>query len=134
MSFFISSSKAKKWSLLIFELQLPMLLFLRLFNTTGNEKWSIYVFYGYFIYPLPSSGSRGYFQIIYRCHHVSFLVCLHAIDPHYYKLHQEAFLLPKKEPGIPINSMALSPSSSFDTQFSIFYFQLFSTTTKKKVD
>ena len=40
MSFFISSSKAKKWSLLIFEIQFPM-LFLCLFNTIGNEKHSL---------------------------------------------------------------------------------------------
>ena len=39
MSFFISSSTAKKRSLLIFEIQFPMLLFLRLFKTT--RKWKV---------------------------------------------------------------------------------------------
>ena len=34
----ISSSKAKKWSLLIFEIHFSILLFLRLFKTTRNEK------------------------------------------------------------------------------------------------
>ena len=42
-----------------FDRQFSMLLyFLRLFNTTGNEKWSFYVCT---IYPLPSSQSHGYF-------------------------------------------------------------------------
>ena len=33
--------KKKKWSLLIFEIQFPMLLFLHLFKTTRNGKWSL---------------------------------------------------------------------------------------------
>ena len=83
MSFFISSSKAKKWSLLIFEIQFSMFfLFLRLFNTTGNEKWS---FYG-----------MGIFYIIHRCHRVSVLAYLHPIDFHCHKPHQKVFLLPTK--------------------------------------
>ena len=47
--------------------------------------------------------AMGVFYIIYRCHHVSFLACLHAIDPHCHKPHQKAFLLPTKGPGIPFS-------------------------------
>ena len=43
----------------------------------------------------------GIFYIICRCHHVSLLACLHPIDPHYHKPHQQAFLLPTKRLGIP---------------------------------
>ena len=40
--FFIKSSKARKRSLLIFEIQFPRIfIFLRLFNTTRNGKWSL---------------------------------------------------------------------------------------------
>ena len=41
MSFFIDSLIAKKRSLLIFEIQFPMFLFLHLFKTTRDEKWPL---------------------------------------------------------------------------------------------
>ena len=40
VAFFINSSRPRRRSLLVFEIQLPMLLFLRLFKTTRNERWS----------------------------------------------------------------------------------------------
>ena len=40
ISFLISSSKAKKWSLLIFEIQFPIFSYLCL-RPTRNEKWSL---------------------------------------------------------------------------------------------
>ena len=45
--------------------------------------------------------AKGIFHIIHRCHQVSFLACLHPIDPHCHKPHQQAFLMPTKGPGIP---------------------------------
>ena len=134
MSFFISSSKAKKWSLLIFELQLPMLLFLRLFNTTGNEKWSFYVFYGHYIHPLPSSGSHGYFLDNLSMSSCAFLVCLHAVDPHYYKPHQKAFFLPTKEPIYSLTLWHYRLQVLLIHSFPYFIFIFFLQQRKKKVD
>ena len=44
--------------------------------------------------------AMGIFYKIHWCHQVSFLACLHPIDPHCHKPHQQAFLLLTKEPGI----------------------------------
>ena len=64
-----------------------------------------YIFYDYSIQPEMKNGyfmsapytlylahkAMGIFYIIYRCHHESFLACLHSIDPHCHKPHQQAF-------------------------------------------
>ena len=55
--FFLNSSRERRWSLLILEIQFPTPLFLHSFKTTRNEKWSIY---GRTLYPLRSSRSHGY--------------------------------------------------------------------------
>ena len=73
--------------------------------------------------------AMGIFYKIHRCHQASFLAWPHPIDPHCNKPHQQAFLLPTIGPGIQYLIISMLP---FDTQFSIFYFYLSSTTTKKK--
>ena len=61
---------------------------------------------GHFIYLISytlylAHKAMGIFYIIHRCHQVSFLACLYPSDPHCHKPHEQAFLVPAKEPGIP---------------------------------
>ena len=73
--------------------------------------------------------AMGIFCIIHWGHHVRFLACLHPIDRHCHKPHQQAFLLPIKGLGIYL----------FNYLYGTFWYTVFhilllpySTTTKKK--
>ena len=115
--------KSKKWSILIFEIQFPM-FFIFLFAQSQPKMKNCH-FYGCTRYPLPSSRSHGYFL-----HNSSMSSrVLFSLSSPRHKPHQKAFLLLTKGSGIPFLIISMV---SFDTQFSIFYFHLFSTTTKKK--
>ena len=92
--------KSKIWSLLIFEIQFPM-LFIFMFVQGQPEMKS-----GHFIYLISytlylARKAMGIIYIIRRSHQVSFLACLHPIHPHCHKPHQQAFLVPKKGAGMP---------------------------------
>ena len=95
--FFINSSRAKRRSLLIFEMQFPMLLFFMFGQGQPEMKSGHFISYT----PYLVHEAMGTFYTIHRCHQASFFACPHPIDPHCYKPHQQAFLLPTKGPGIP---------------------------------
>ena len=124
----VSSSLQKQkngpyWSL---KYSFPCFLFFRLLRASQKWKTVIFMLAPYILYL--AHEAMGIFYIIHLCHHVSFLACLHPINLHCHKPHQKAFPLPTKGSGIPFLIISMV---SFDTQFSIFYFYLFSTTTKE---
>ena len=120
---FSSSSKVKK------------MVFIDLWNTVSHAfAFSDYSIHsemknGHFM-PAPytlylARKAMGIFYIIHRCHHVSFLVCLHPIDPHCHNSLSSA----SKRAWYTFLIIFMAP---FDTQAPISYFYLFSTTTKKR--
>ena len=95
----LSWKRVKHLSSLNFDRQFPKPFIFTIIQYNRKWKNGHYMPASYTLYL--AHEAMGIFYIIHRCHHVSFLVCLHPIDPHWHKPHQKAFPLPKKGLGIP---------------------------------
>ena len=82
---------------LIFDRQFPVLFIFMFVQGQPEVKSGHFISYTLCL----AQETMGIFYIIHQCHHMSFLACLHPIDPNCHKPHQQAFPLPTQGFGIP---------------------------------